>query len=319
MAETEDRQRLAVGVAGTGALGRHHVRLLGELDRVELIGLYDASEETARAVAAEFATTAFPTLEALAERVNAMVVAVPTIHHEIVGRNLLERGVHVLIEKPIASTLAEADRLISAAGDLCLAVGHVEFFNPAVQSLLALGGGQPRFVQVERLSVFTQRSLDIDVVLDLMIHDLQIVHALDPSPVREIRAIGIDVLSPRIDIADVRLELESGCVVNLTASRVSAERVRQLRVFFVDRYCSLDYHAQTLKGAQLADPGEGEGGRKILAGEVPVHQAEPLRRELEAFVDRCLGGDSAIVDGSAARRALGTAMAVVEAINERRQ
>lgn len=317
MAEAEDR-RLAVGVAGTGALGRHHVRLLAEIEQADLVGLYDANDDVAQSVATEFGTQAHPSLEALADKVDAMVIAVPTVAHESVGRQMLERGIHVLVEKPIASTLAEADALIEAAGDRCLAVGHVEFFNPAVQRLLALGG-LPRFVQIERLSVFTRRSLDIDVVLDLMIHDLQIVHALDPSEVREIRAVGIDVLSPRIDIADVRLELASGCVVNLTASRVSAERVRQLRVFFADRYCSLDYHAQTLKGAQLAEPAEGTGERRIEAGEVPVVHAEPLRRELEAFVDRCLGGDSAVVDGADARRALETAMAVVDSIRERRQ
>jgi predicted dehydrogenase len=198
-----------------------------------------------------------------------------------------------------------------------LAVGHVEFYNPAVQALLAVGRDlkmPPRFLEVQRLAVFTPRSLDVDVVLDLMIHDLQILHALDPSPVAEVRATGIAVLSPRVDIANARVELASGCVANLTASRVSAERVRKLRAFLPSRYYSLDYQAQEIRGYRLED---AEGGRRILPADLEVERAEPLRRELEAFVAACRGDDSGrgpLADGSAGRQALATALAVVAAI-----
>jgi predicted dehydrogenase len=226
------------------------------------------------------------------------------------GCALLERGLHVLIEKPLASSLDEADRLLERAGDRVLAVGHVEFYNPAVQALLALGAA-PRFVEVQRLGVFSPRSLDVDVVLDLMIHDLQILHAFDASPVAEVRATGIAVLSPRIDIANVRIELASGGVANLTASRVSSERVRKLRAFLPNRYYSLDYQSQEIKGYRLEETGTR---RRILPDDLPVERAEPLRRELEAFLAACRGEAAPRVDGLQGRRALATALAVVEAI-----
>ena len=188
-----------------------------------------------------------------------LIVAVPTTDHLAVARRLLEHGVHVLVEKPITPTLEEADALLAAAGDRVVAVGHVEFYNPAVQAFMTVRG-RPGYVEIQRLAEFTPRSLDVDVVLDLMIHDLQILHAVDPSPVSEVRATGIRVLSERIDIANVRLELASGCVANLTASRVSAERVRKLRVFLRDSYYSLDYQAQEIKGYELV---AGEGERAI--------------------------------------------------------
>jgi predicted dehydrogenase len=189
-------------------------------------------------------------------------------------------------------------------------VGHVEFFNPAVQALLTVGS-TPCFVEVQRLGVFSPRSLDVDVVLDLMIHDLQILHALDPSPVAEIRATGIAVLSSRIDIANVRVELASGAVANLTASRVSSERARKLRVFLPNRYYSLDYQAQEIKGYRLEEEGVP---KRILPDDLAVEHAEPLRRELEAFLAACRGEDAPRVDGAQGRRALETALAVVEAI-----
>jgi predicted dehydrogenase len=259
----------------------------------------------------------FPSLEALADQIEAAVVAVPTVAHAEVGEMLLRRGLHVLVEKPIASSLDEADRLIAAAdrGGGVLAVGHVEFYNPAVQALVGLVGVglPPRFLEVQRLGVFSPRSLDVDVILDLMIHDLQILHALDRSPVAEVRATGIPVLSARIDIANARIALESGCVANLTASRVSAERVRKLRAFLPSRYYSLDYHAQEIRGYQLEGPaGEGERPR-IVPADLVVEKAEPLRRELEAFVAACRGEAAPLVDGRSGRQALATALAVVQA------
>lgn len=320
---------LRVGVVGVGALGRHHVRLLAGLERVELTGVYDLRQEVARQVAAEFSTRALATLDALAEGAEAVVVAVPTVSHGAVAGKLLDLGLHVLVEKPITLDLESADRLLERAGDRVLAVGHVEFYNPAVATLVAQSP-RPRFLEVQRLSVWSPRSLDIDVILDLMIHDLQILHALDPSPVREVRAVGVAVLSDRIDIANARVELDSGCVANLTASRVSAERVRKLRLFSRERYYSLDYQEQTLRGYELEDrsagavsvaaaPGEGPpgetgaGARRISALDLPVAREEPLRRELEAFVDACRGVDVDYVDGARGRAALATALAIAGA------
>ena len=294
-----------------GAMGKNHARILASLPGAELVGVYDARPEIAEALAREHGTRAFARLDDLAGEVEAAVVAAPTVAHADIGCDLLGRGLHVLIEKPIAASLDEADRLIRAADGRILAVGHVEFFNPAVQALVGLGV-PPRFVEVQRLAIFTPRSLDVDVVLDLMIHDLQILHALDPSPVAEVRATGIAVLSPRIDIANARVELASGCVANLTASRISSERVRKLRAFLASRYYSLDYQAQEIHGYRLED---GDAGRRILPDNLAVDKAEPLRRELEAFVAACRGETVRLVDGRAGRQALETALAVVEAIS----
>ncbi len=305
--------RLPIGVVGTGALGRHHARILNSLDGAELVGIYDASPAVAKAIAEEHGTRAWPSLEELAERVSAMVLAVPTVDHANIGCALLEQGIDVLVEKPIAATLEEADRLLAAAGeDRILAVGHVEFHNPAVQVLLENASG-PRYLDIQRLSPFTRRSLDVDVILDLMIHDLQILHALDPSPVAEVRATGIEVLSQRVDMANVRIELASGMVATLTASRVSSDRVRKLRAYLPSSYFSLDYQDQELKGVRLE---MREGAEPmILPAELSVEKGEPLRRELEAFLGACRREkELRWVDGKQGRRALATAFEVLEAI-----
>ncbi|MDH3745242.1 MAG: Gfo/Idh/MocA family oxidoreductase, partial [Acidobacteriota bacterium] len=248
-----------VGVIGTGALGQHHVRILSALPEAELVGIYDLSGERSEEIAARHGCAIADSFDALAGDIEAAVVAVPTVDHCEIGCNLLERGVHVLVEKPIAIDDREAEALIAAAGNRVLAVGHVEYFNPAVQALLGLGL-EPGFVEVHRMGVFSPRSLDIDVVLDLMIHDLQILHALDPSEVKSIHAVGVRVLSEKTDIASVRLELASGCVANLTASRVSAEKVRKLRVFAPPGYYSLDYQSQKVGGFRL----DGDGAERTL-------------------------------------------------------
>lgn len=300
-------------MVGTGSLGRHHVRILASLPGVELVGIVDSRTEVAESLAREHGTVVLPSLEALADLADAVVVAVPTVAHAEIGCYLARRGLHLMVEKPIAASLAEADELIAAAeaGTRVLAVGHVEFHNPAVQALRGIGV-PPRFVEIERLGVFSPRSLDVDVVLDLMIHDLQILHALDPSPVAEVRATGISVLSPKIDIANARIELASGCVANLTASRVSAERARKLRAFLPSRYYSLDYQAQEIKGYRLIEEG---GERRIQKDDLAVEKAEPLKCELEAFVADCTGRETArSVSGRQGRRALESALAVVAAI-----
>jgi predicted dehydrogenase len=305
------RSELRIGVFGAGALGRQHVRLLGQVEGVRCIGVFDPRHEAAASVAAEYGAEAFRSEEELAAGLDAAVVAAPTVAHAALAAKLLGRGIHVLVEKPIAASLAETDAMISAAerAGRVLAVGHVEFHNPAVAALLAAGGA-PRFVEIERLGVFSPRSLDVDVIADLMIHDLQILHALDGSEILEIRATGIPVLSERIDIVSARLAFASGLVANVTASRVSSEKVRKLRAFYGDRYRSLDYQAQEIKGYRLERQGEE---RRILPESLPVEKAEPLRRELEEFVAACRGETSRSVGGADARRALETAIAVAGA------
>ncbi len=299
-------------------MGRHHVRILSALPEADLVGIYDQRPELAAKLAAEHRTQSCRSLEELVEQVDAVVLAVPTYAHAHIGCELLSSGVHLLVEKPIASTLEEADLLVAAAAgsrdgdERVLAVGHVEFYNPAVQVLLSVGEA-PRYLEVQRLSPFTPRSLDVDVILDLMIHDLQLLHALDSSPVKEIRATGIDVLTQRIDIASVRLELESGVVANINASRVSAEGVRKLRVYLGTRYLSVDYRKQEIKGFGLRKQGEH---RLIMPEDLPVHRGEPLRGELEAFIAACQGRDSQLVTGEEGRRALETALAIRESIDK---
>ena len=303
---------VSIGVVGTGGIGRHHARILGELAGPRMAGVYDLRAETAAAVAHEQGLRVHASFESLVAESDAVVLATPTSTHAELGVAVLERGRHLLVEKPLAADLAEADRLIAAAtaADCVLAVGHVEFFNPAVQTLLAQGA-RPGFVEVQRLGVFSPRSLDVDVILDLMIHDLQILQAWDGSELAEIRATGIPVLSDRIDIANVRLAFASGCVANLTASRVSAERVRKLRAFLPRRYYSLDFQTQEIRGAELAVVGEGPG---IRGADLPVTYVEPLRAELQAFLAACAGEPGPRVDGAAGRQALATALAIRDQI-----
>ncbi|MEM8961766.1 MAG: Gfo/Idh/MocA family oxidoreductase [Acidobacteriota bacterium] len=304
-------KKLRCGVIGTGALGRHHVRILAALPEADLIGIYDLRPEVAAQLAREHGTTSFGSIDELASEVEAVVLAVPTYAHAQIGTKLLARGLHLMVEKPMASSLEEADQLMAAKQPgKALGVGHVEFYNPAVQALLGVDA-KPRFVEVQRLSPFSPRSLDVDVILDLMIHDLQIIHAYDPSPIREIRGTGIEVLSSRVDIANARIELESGLVANLTASRVSAESVRKLRVFLENRYFSLDYRKQEIKGFGLRNEGEQ---RLIMPEDLKVGRCEPLRAELEAFLAACRGEDVKYVDGTQGRRALETALSVRRAI-----
>lgn len=316
--------RTRIGVVGTGAMGRHHVRILSALPEAELVGIYDQRPEVAATLAQEHGTRSWESIESLTTEVDAMVLAVPTYAHASIGRALLEAGRHLLIEKPIAASLAEANQLVNTAagakaingqgGSPVLAVGHVEFFNPAVQALLGVGG-QARFVEIQRLSPFTPRSLDVDVILDLMIHDLQLLHALDSSPVAEVRASGIDVMSGKVDLAHARIELASGAVATVAASRVSAEPVRKLRVYLDQRYFSLDYRKQEIKGYGLH---EHEDRRVIVPEHLPVRRCEPLRAELEAFLAACRGEKVSYVDGRAAQRALETALAVRDAVAGRR-
>ena len=291
-------------------MGGHHTRILASMPEVELVGVFDLLPEAARRVVELHGSRVFDTLDQLAESCQAAVVAVPTEAHREVGCALLERGRHVLIEKPMASTLEEADALLAAAGDRVLAVGHVEYFNPAVEALLSLQL-PTGFIEVHRLADFKPRSLDIDVILDLMIHDLHVLHELDSSPIAELRASGISVMTQQIDIANVRIEFESGCVANLTASRVSVGSTRKLRAIFPGGYYSLDYAKREVKGVRL----EGEGAdKRLVPNDLEIADADPLESELSAFVDACSGGSPRHVDGFAARRALATALDIVATI-----
>jgi predicted dehydrogenase len=301
-----ERASIRAAVIGVGHLGRHHARLLSTLPGVTLSGIVDQNPERAKDIAAAHATSVIPDAGSLIGQVDAVVVATPTASHAQVAGPLLRAGVSVLVEKPMARSLAEADELIEAAraGHATLAVGHTERFNPAVaaarERLTA-----PRFIEVHRLGTFPDRSLDIDVVFDLMIHDLDVILSIVGSPVAAIDAVGVPVLTPKIDIANVRLRFENGCIANLTASRISRDRTRKIRFFQPDSYVSVDYAAQELEVWRLVRPVAGLPG--IEGGLVPVQQEEPLKRELEDFIDAVRTRRPPSVTGEDGRRALALA------------
>jgi predicted dehydrogenase len=298
-------------VAGAGQFGRNHVRILKENPRVELAGVVDANPERAAAVAAEFGCPALPGIDGLAGKIDAAVVAVPTIAHEEVGKALLEQGIHVMVEKPIARDLDAARRLTETARRVgrVLQVGHVERFNPAITAVRP-AVKLPLFFEIHRLNLFTPRSLDIDVVLDLMIHDIDIVLWLSGQMPQEIRAAGISVLSRNVDIASVRLAFPSGCVANMTASRVSTERVRKLRIFQPFEYISLDYGRQDAFRLSVSE------GQRIGGGPLPVKKDEPLVCEIDAFLDCVEHGAAPLVDGESGCRTLEVALDILGKIKE---
>jgi predicted dehydrogenase len=281
---------------------------------VELVGVFDESAERAGAVAQEFQTTSFHSLEELRGQVDAASVAVPTVSHAAVGCRLMEMGLDVLVEKPMAVNLAEADALLHAAkkNGRILQVGHVERFNPAVIAVEPILN-RPLFFEVHRLGVFTPRSLDVDVIYDLMIHDLDILLALVKEPVTEVKAVGIPVLTDKVDIAHARLEFAGGAVANVTASRVSTERVRKMRFFQQHEYISLDYaRRDALRvGVKKAGPQPEFGFEKLKAPD-----SEPLRTELEAFVEAVRTREEPRTNGAAGRAALELASRVMASIQE---
>ncbi len=314
-----------------GVFGRNHARVYKELEQqgepVHLLGVVDPDVNRADAVAREFGCKAFGSVQQMLtthSEVHAASVAVPTVHHLAVARDLINCGVDVLIEKPLATSLAEADELVelAAARQRIAQTGHLERFNPAVRATLPLLT-QPMFFEVHRLSVFTPRSLDVDVVLDLMIHDLDIVLTFAKSPVKEVRAVGLPIMSGKVDIANVRLELASGCIANFTASRVSTERVRKLRFFQPRQYISLDYARQeTLvftvgkDGAATTTPSPNP---QIGVTKVPVASEEPLRAELKSFLHAVRERSTPVVSLDDGRRALALALEIVAAIRDHSQ
>jgi predicted dehydrogenase len=304
---------LRAAVVGVGHLGRHHARLLATLPGATFVAAADVVLDRAQAAVQGTSARAVTDAASLLGQVDAVVVAVPTDQHLAVARPFLEAGVHVLVEKPLATSLAEADALIrlADASGAVLATGHTERFNPAVQAALPILR-TPRFVEVHRLSGFPERSLDIDVVFDVMIHDLDIMLAVDQSEVVGVEAIGVPVLTPRADIANARLTFASGCVANITASRISRDKVRKVRFFQRDMYVSVDYGAQELDVWRLMPrPGDRPA---IEGGPVEVAKDEPLRQELLDFVGAVRERRAPRVDGRAGRRALAFATRVAEAI-----
>lgn len=305
-----------LAVVGVGHLGRQHARVAASLEGIRVVGIHDHHPGRAEEVSREFSLPVLPDLAAVAAEAEAVVVAIPTVGHAEVAGYFLDRGLHVLVEKPIASNVPEADVLVARArrADRVLQVGHVERYNPAIERAFELVRS-PRFIEVHRLGVFTARSLDVDVVLDLMIHDLQIVSTLVGRPPSEIRAAGVPVLTERLDIANARIAFEGGCVANLTASRVSAEKVRKLRVFAPSLYVSVDMQAQSVSAVHLSR----EAGRPELARvSVPVSREEPLSRELADFRRAVAEGSRPLVTGQDGRDALALAEEVVRAVGEHR-
>ncbi len=309
-----------VGVVGVGSLGFHHARILREVAGAQLAGVFDADPARAAKVGDELGVLVFASLEELLDRVEAAVVAVPTTEHAAVALAALDRGVHLLIEKPIASTLEEADRIVAAAAaaGVLVATGHVERFNAALRACEPYLD-VPRFVESHRLAPFAGRGTDVAVVLDLMIHDIDLVLSLVGSEVSSVRAVGVPILTPNVDIANARLEFADGAVANITASRVSMERTRKIRFFQNSGYISLDLAAGTgeflrlKKGARIP---EGEVGPAALLGlvdrvELRGDGTEPLRAELEAWVRAVRGEAPVVVSGRDGRQALGVALDIM--------
>jgi predicted dehydrogenase len=306
---------IRVAVVGAGQFGRNHVRVWRDLESVELGGIVDTNVERARQVAAEFGTRVIPDIDALwAAGVQAVSLAVPTKEHARIGCRLLDAGIDVLVEKPMATSIDEADQLIASAkrSRRILQVGHVERFNPAVAAAQSVVS-RPMFFEVHRLGIFTPRSLDIDVVYDVMIHDLDILLALVDRPVVDLKAVGIPVITDKVDIAQARVEFSTGTVANVTASRVSTERVRKMRFFQEHEYISLDFARQDALRirVQPGSPQPGIGFEKIA-----TTPEEPLLAELRAFAESIRTREQPVVDGAAGRRALALADQVMEGILE---
>ena len=300
-----------LAVVGAGQFGKNHCRVIHESGRAQLCAVVDIDAARAAEAASLYGVPALSGIRELVGRVDAAVVAAPTTAHEEIGCALIDAGIDVLVEKPIAADLAAAGRLIEAAArhGRILQVGHLERYNPAVIEL-ERRATLPLFFEIHRLNLFSPRSLDVDVVLDLMIHDVDIVLALARAEPQEIRAAGISILSPKVDIANVRLQFPNGCVANLTASRVSTERVRKLRLFQPHQYLSLDYGRQDLA---IFSVGEN---RQIGFEQAAVTKGEPLKLQVEAFLDAVATRNPPKCSGPAARQSLGAAIAILDKIRE---
>ena len=305
---------MKAAVIGVGHLGKHHARILASIPGVSLAGVVDINRDRAAEVAREYGATAFADPREIAG-LNLVVIATPTESHAAIAAPLIDAGVHMLIEKPVTQTLQEADTLIAAAKHkgVVLAVGHSERFNPAVVAARPYVN-DPRFIEVHRLGTQLGRSLDIDVVLDLMIHDLDLILSMVPSEVESVEAVGVPVLTPKVDIANARVRFKNGCIANLTASRISKEQIRKIRFFQRERYVSIDTAAREVEMFQLVpQPG---GTPKIGGGKQPVPGDEPLKSELEDFVAAVREKRAPAVPGEQGRAALALAVRIVELMRQ---
>jgi predicted dehydrogenase len=302
---------LRVAVIGVGHLGKHHARILARADGVQFVAAVDTVPERAAAAVDGTPAQALTDYRQLFDHVDAVTIAAPTESHHDIALAFLQRGTSVLVEKPMTRTIAEGEALIAAAvaSGVTLAVGHTERYNPAVATVMPFVT-TPRFIEVHRLGVFPDRSLDIDVVFDLMIHDLDIILALVKAPPVSIEAVGVPVLTDKFDIANARLRFASGCIANVTASRISKERVRKIRFFQPDAYVSIDYAEQEVEGYRLL---RREGERpQIQGGKLPVTREEPLKRELADFVGAVREKRRPLVAGEDGLRALTLAQAIAD-------
>jgi predicted dehydrogenase len=303
---------IRIGVIGVGYLGKHHARILSALPGVQLVGVVDKNLGRVTEIASEYGTRASMDPRELMGKVDAVTIAVPTeLHHEV-ALSFLSAGISVLVEKPMARDLDEAEGMIAAArrAGAILAVGHTERFNPAV-AVAREHLTEPRFIEVHRLGVFPERSLDIDVVLDVMIHDLDVILSLVNSDVESIDGVGVPVLTKRVDIANVRVKFKNGCLANLTASRISRDRVRKIRFFQPEAYLSIDYAEQKVEKFTLS---RLLGIPRIEGGSIPVTKEEPLARELADFADAVRTKRPPLVDGEQGKRALALAKAITDKI-----
>jgi len=304
------KELIRVGVIGTGHLGKHHVRILANMPGAKLTGIVDTNEPLAREVGEKFSVPFYCDFKDLEGKVDAVTIVVPTSLHHQVARFFLERNVHTFIEKPITKTLDEASDLLNLAShkNLTLQVGHVERFNAAILKLQSLTQA-PRFIECQRMGPFSKRISDVGVVLDLMIHDIDIVLSLVRSPIARIDAVGIPVLSNYEDIANAHIVFANGCIANLTASRISDEVIRKLRIFEFDKYCSLDYANQAITLRKKAAREE-----KIVKEELEVHKAEPLRLELEHFIQCIFTNKKPLVTIEDGKNALEVALEILSTI-----
>ena len=303
--------KIRAAVVGAGSFGRHHLRILSQSPGAELAGVVDSDAQRASAAATQYGCPVYASFADLAGKIDAAVIAVPTAAHADVGCALLESGIDVLVEKPIAADIASARRLVDTAARTgrILQVGHLERLNPAITALKTIVR-LPLFFEIHRLSLFSPRSLDVDVVLDLMIHDLDIVLDLVGAMPEEIRAAGISILSDKVDIANVRLAFPGGCIANLTASRVSTERVRKLRLFQPHQYISLDYQKQEAVAFTVS------GSQQIGFQPLTVPKDEPLRLEIESFLEAVRNRTRPAVSGEEGLRALDIGLVILAKIKE---
>ncbi|MCS1409597.1 MAG: scyllo-inositol 2-dehydrogenase (NAD(+)) [Verrucomicrobia subdivision 3 bacterium] len=335
---------IKIAVVGAGALGSQHVRLYAEMaaaGTIQFSGIYDQNHAAAESLAKQYSVTAAQTLEELTTISDALSVVTPTVTHYDITKRLLEQGKHALVEKPMTETLAQATELVALSRQQrkVLQIGHIERFNPVFQ-YLQKAVTQPRFIEAHRLSPFPARSTDIGVVLDIMIHDLDVVLAFVQSPVASVEGVGVSVLSSSEDIANARLRFENGCIANLTASRISPNRLRKIRVFSAGdpaSYVSLDYPEQEGFIYRIARDGEEESsllrklwaskkkdlsvvsefaGRRIVREPVPIKKDQPLKLELESFVECVQASQTPVVSGESAKKALDLAIEITAQIND---